>query len=189
MLIDELYQRARSTPSDIVEHLELLSRLSSLCDHVTEFGVRHGMSTLALLFGRPKVLVSYDIYPVAIEHVLSFAAKEAGVSFQFCLEDVLTIQIEATDLLFIDTLHTFDQLSAELQLHAPRVRRFIVMHDTSSCGDRGGGEFGDGAAQSKAGLWPAIARFLRGHPEWRLLFYFTNNNGLTVLERSSSVPY
>jgi len=181
MLIDLLYERARGTPSDIWEHLELLARLASLCDHVTEFGVREGTSTVALLFGRPKVVVSYDMGPLSHLEALQLAATEAGVQFRFCQMDVRTIEIDPTDFLLIDSLHTFDQLTVELGLHAARVRRYIAMHDTTTFGDRGGGDM---EAHTKIGLWPAIALFLREHREWRLLFYLTNNNGMTVLERS-----
>jgi cephalosporin hydroxylase len=183
MRIDELYQRARSTPSDIWEHLELLSRLSSMCGHVTEFGVRHGISTTVLLHGRPDSMISYDIRPLMSSDELAAAAAEAGIQFRFCVADVLTVQIEPTDFLLTDTLHTFDQLAAELRLHAGNVRRFIAIHDTSTFGDRGGGEAGDDEAATKVGVWPAIAQFLRNQRSWKLLFHFTNNNGLTVLER------
>ena len=47
----EQYERARSTPSDINEHCETLRRLASECEHATEFGMRHGVSTVALLAG------------------------------------------------------------------------------------------------------------------------------------------
>jgi hypothetical protein len=188
MLIDHLYQRVRATPSDIWEHLELLSRLASLCDHVTEFGTREGTSTVALLFGRPKAVVSYDIRPLGLAAVLRSAAAEAGVQFQFCQKDVQTIKIDPTDFLLIDTLHTFDQLTVELSLHAERVRRYIAVHDTTTFGDRGGGgEIDDMETPKKVGLWPALALFLREHQEWQLLFYLTNNNGMTVLERRLSV--
>ena len=33
------------------------------------------------------------------------------------------------------------------------------------------------------GLWPAIQEFLDVNPEWKLKERFTNNNGLTILER------
>jgi hypothetical protein len=37
----------------------------------------------------------------------------------------------------------------------------------------------------RKGLWPAVAEFLENHPEWSLRERFVNNNGLTVLEKSS----
>jgi hypothetical protein len=33
------------------------------------------------------------------------------------------------------------------------------------------------------GLGPAIHEFLTNHPEWKLREQFTNNNGLTILQR------
>ena len=183
MLIDEIFENARTTPSDIFEHLELLSRLASLCDHVTEFGARDGASTAALMFGRPKTLISYDIQPFGQAEMFERAAVEADVQFSFVHADVLAVKIDPTDFLMVDTLHTFDQLRAELGLHAGRVRRYIAMHDTTTFGDHGGGEVGDLVARTKVGLWPAIAQFLRENRRWRLLFYLTNNNGMTVLER------
>ena len=106
-MIERLYEEARRRPSDICEHLELLSRLSSLCDGVTEFGVRTGVSTVALIHGRPKRLVSYDVNPVENLSDLAAAADEAGVSFTFHQVNVLRTTIEETGFLFIDTLHTF----------------------------------------------------------------------------------
>ena len=35
------------------------------------------------------------------------------------------------DVLFVDTWHVYGHLKRELALHAPRVRRFIAMHDTT----------------------------------------------------------
>jgi hypothetical protein len=34
---------------------------------------------------------------------------------------------------FIDTLHTGEQLRQELRLHSSRVRKYIVLHDTTLC--------------------------------------------------------
>lgn len=175
--IDELYGVARATPSDIWEHLELLARLSSLCDRVTEFGAGHGTSTTALLFGRCRAVVSYDMNPLPAFDVLAQAAREANIRFDFHQADVLNVEMEPTDFLFIDTLHTYDQLSAELARHAAKVRRFLAMHDTSTFGDRG-------ELRGTIGIWPAVVQFLRESPEWALAFYMTNNNGLTVLQRT-----
>ena len=33
------------------------------------------------------------------------------------------------------------------------------------------------------GLWPAITEFLEIHTDWKLKERFTNNNGLTILEK------
>jgi predicted O-methyltransferase YrrM len=54
------YQRACTTVSDIHQHLRTLSRYASCCRHLTEFGTRTGISTLALLRAVPERLVAYD---------------------------------------------------------------------------------------------------------------------------------
>lgn len=50
----------------------------------------------------------------------------------------MSLRISATtalpwqvDLLFIDTWHVYGHLKRELALHAPRVRKYIAMHDTT----------------------------------------------------------
>src|SRR6185437_11367238 len=57
--LEELYDHVSRTPHDINEHCWLLRELSSQCEHVTEWGKRHNVSTTALLAGQPKILVSY----------------------------------------------------------------------------------------------------------------------------------
>jgi hypothetical protein len=46
-----LFNRCRSVESDIHAHLLRLAQLARECNHVTEFGVRSGMSTFAFLHG------------------------------------------------------------------------------------------------------------------------------------------
>jgi hypothetical protein len=38
-------------------------------------------------------------------------------------------------------------------------------------------------SEIRRGLKPAIDEFLAAHPEWTVKEVFTNNNGLTVLQR------
>lgn len=146
------------------------------CDHVTEFGVRGVFTTWAFLARRPKRMVSYDIeYNANIEGAKNEAAK-AGISFEFRLENTLTASIEPTDLLFIDTTHTFDHLKVELERHAGKVSRYMLVHDTES--------FGEVGADGGPGEKKAIADFLATHPEWTQKEHLTISNGLTVLERN-----
>ena len=54
--------------SDMAAHLPTLALLATRCKHVTEFGVRLGHSTIALLQGLAErgehgCLTSYDIAP------------------------------------------------------------------------------------------------------------------------------
>lgn len=168
-------------PSDINEHLLTLKRYAARCNDVVEFGVRGAVSTWALLAGRPKRLRSFDIvHPdqcggdlAALER----AADAAGIEFSFTQASDLDIEPVKTDLLFIDTLHVYDQLTAELRLHAPTVRLWIIMHDTTTFGERG-------EVAGQRGLWPAVKDFLAGEGRaWQVSVKYPNNNGLTVLER------
>jgi len=178
----EAYRHAAFTPSDINEHLEALHALALECEHVTEFGMRGGVSTVALLAAQPAVLVSWDVNPWAVvsQRCADLLAVTGRTSFQPRVGDTLSITIEPTDLLFIDTLHTAKQLKAELERHADpvanTVRKYLVFHDTATFGMKGE----DG---SEPGLRAAIRWFQRNHafPLWELVEDRQNNNGLVIL--------
>jgi len=145
-------------------------------ERVTEFGVRGGNSTVALACGRPKSLISYDIdkMPEDLKNVVS------GVTdFRFIQKNVLEIIIEETDLLFIDTFHSFGQLQAELELHAPKVRKYIITHDTATFGVVG-------EDKKSPGLINAIEQFISSGV-WKKVKEFKNNSGLIVLKRAVDV--
>lgn len=174
MSLQLIYDVARNVPSDFNEHVPELARLSRKCRHVTEFGMRYGVSTAGLLFGQPEIMISYDLV-LHYNDPIKDAAKKAGIDFRVIKADVLKIEIERTDLLFIDTYHTYEQLRQELRLHAGKVDKYIVMHDTTTFGAKGE----DGGK----GLWLAVQEFLAGNAAWRIMAKYENNNGLTVLKR------
>lgn len=169
--LDELYHLVSTTPSDICEHCTTLKELASRCETVTEFGTRYGVSTIALLAGEPARMTSYDIKRSASVTMIENAVEKTD--FQFVQADTLQSEIEQTDLLFIDTLHTYEQLKAELIRHASKARRYLILHDTVTFGTRGetGGK----------GLRPAIDEFLSDNPQWSVKADFKNCNGLLVL--------
>lgn len=183
---------------DISEHLRTLGRLASGCDHVTEVGVRWVCSSFGLLLGRPKKMLSIDVNPVNPEMLseLTRIAGKQGTEFRFVQANILdTDAVGETDLLFIDTLHTYRQLKTELYLHAHKAGRYIVLHDTVSFGNHDEGQVDLGvlprdlaelidSLPSRRGLLPAIDEFLAVHTEWRVAENHFNNNGLMVLERS-----
>lgn len=164
----------RAQPSDINEHMDTLRSLAQRCEHITEFGVRTGNSTIALLMGLEKSsgsLYSYDInLPRLVLPILPH-----NVVWQFTQADTGALSsIRQTELLFIDTLHTTNQVAAELQ-HAHKVSRYIVFHDTVLFGDKG--------EQGQLGITHAIYSFLAGNPDWQVSAHYPNNNGLLVLAR------
>jgi beta-1,4-mannosyl-glycoprotein beta-1,4-N-acetylglucosaminyltransferase len=172
-----LFERALGTAGDIREHLDFLYRLASTVEHITELGTRRGASASAFLLARPRRLVCYDLDRSEAVSELEAAAEKENVRFEFRQEDVLGVEIEPTDLLFIDTWHVEGQMRAELERHANRSRRYLVLHDTETFGQQG-------ETPGHGGIWGPVAEFARANPHWRLLQHFPHNNGLTVFART-----
>ena len=186
-------------PSDINEHLPTLRRYGNECSHITECGVRSVVSSYAFacaLKGKQNnklIQVDLDWHP----NLGRFADECSleNIHTTFYKESDLTCPIEKTELLFIDTWHIYGHLKRELARWNPYVSKYIIMHDTTV--DEIYGETirmnGNAEIESKnsgipieeinKGLWPAIEEFLNDHTEWKMRERFTNNNGLTILER------
>lgn len=172
-MIEEKYKLLCATASDINEHLPTLKKYAEECPVIVELGVRYIVSTWAFLAGKPKQLISVDIahpstFGADVMEVYG-ATADVGIDFIFIEKSSLDITLPEHDLLFIDTLHTYDQLSKELALHHAKPRKYIIMHDTN--------------LQGEAGMQLAVNEFLDAHPEWAVKEHFLNNNGLTVLHR------
>lgn len=177
MTLQEIYQEKCKNPSDINEHLPVLKEYAGKCNHITEFGVRDVVSTYALMNGKPKIMKSYDISPVenhgTSREYLTQLAFENGVEFEFNVGDTREIEIEETDLLFIDTWHVYEQVKKELEIHSSKVKKYLIFHDTTT--------FGSVGENGGVGLWPAIEEFLNENSNWIIEKKLDNNNGLTIL--------
>jgi hypothetical protein len=174
-LADE-YQAALTTPSDINQNLPVLRQLADECKTIVEMGVRTGVSTRAFLASDAE-LMSFDVVTNPTVQRLFDAARSQGKQAQYIQADVLKIEIDQTDLLFIDTYHTYEQLTQELALHGNRAKKYLVFHDTYTYGLSGE------SGTDRKGLLTAIIEFVIKNPHWRFRIHRTNNNGLTVLER------
>lgn len=132
VLLAESYARLCYTPSDIHLHLPRLAFLAERPEvsHVVELGARSGVSTTAWLYGLQGHgrLTSVDISE----------APDVGVHSNWTFiqgddtdPDVMA-QVDACDILFIDTSHHFDHTLWELRNWSGKVRPggLIVCHDT-----------------------------------------------------------
>jgi len=169
--LEQNYTNAIAQSPDMGLFLPTLKNYSQECEHVTEFGVRWIVSTWGLLLGNPKTMYSYDInhpnvHGAVIEEVYDIA-KENNIKYEFILASTLEIEIEQTDLLFIDTDHTYEQLKAELNLHHSKINKYIICHDTIAFPN----------------MYPAIPEFLNSHPEWSTKEHLTEYPGLIILEK------
>ena len=180
-VFDQEYHWARTNVSDINENVHILYELAQECKTVVEFGVRSGVSTRAFLASDVQLL-SFDIELHPKVRELFLKAQAQGKSVQYIKANVLDIEVEPMDLLFIDTLHTYEQLQKELALHGNKARRYIAFHDTYTFGLKGE----DG--RDRRGLLTAIIEFQIKNPHWRFRIHKTNNNGFTVLERHPQGP-
>jgi hypothetical protein len=174
--LEKIYTQKCERPSDINQHLPILRKYAEQCNHITEFGAKGAVSTWALLAGKPRILNSYDIrYHPDIEKAKKIAA-ENNIDFTFNTKNVLHIEITDTDLLFIDTYHTYDQLKEELRLHGNKASKYLILHDTNIFGRRSV----DG---SNKGLLDAIEEYLSQNPHWKIIEQTSDNVGLTVMQR------
>lgn len=166
-----LLEWAKGLPRDLDKHLDRLAELSRQSSHVTEFSARRE-STLGLLAGEPERLVSYnqesDLLLERLPSLFPWLSIEAH-------DSPAVPAIAETDLLFLDTLHTYARVTQELEKFAGSVRRFIVFHDTDVHGQTGQ----DGGP----GLVQAIRDFLDAHAEWFVVSHTRDQYGLTVLGR------
>jgi hypothetical protein len=179
--------------SDINEHIPTLVEYASGCNHIVEMGVRWVVSTWAFLAAHPKKVTSYDLFHPSryggdLQDVYD-TAKKNNIDFSFVEASVLDIEIEGCDLLFIDTWHCYNQLIRELRMHSPKVKKYIILHDTTTFGhhdeqNHRAQSFRD-AIIDKKGLQPAVNDFLMETTDWKVRKIYTNNNGLTILERKN----
>jgi len=185
--IEGEYSRVKNTFSDINEHIELLYTLGMECDRICEMGVRDGASTRAFLNTNAS-LRSYDIELNDEVKALFQKAKAVGKDVTYEKANVLNIEIDECDLLFIDTWHSGSQLKRELKIHGDKAKKYLVFHDTHTYGCRdekqNWRDFADKRPIAGEGLIKPIIDFIIENPHWKFKEFRTNNNGLTVLERT-----
>jgi hypothetical protein len=153
------------TGASTTDLLELIRWYAKKCEHITEFGVRYVVTTWAFASSKPKKLVCVDERACPVGPVVE-CCKNEGIEFEFRCEDTLKIDIEETDLLFLDTLHTYKQVNAELIRHANNVRKYILVHDTA-----------------EKEVMKAVVDFLYFYDDWTIQEVRPDSYGLTVLER------
>ncbi len=201
--LERIYLSHCKTSSDINEHLPILDELSRECSGVVQIGVSSMAPIWGILQGLSESPFVDRFYlgidpkspPRAILEKVREIAESEEMSFQFQKGSDMEIDIPLTDMLFIDFIHTYCHLTYELEKFSSKVRKYIVVHDTSdpwSSRDddqyRGDySEYDSSIDRQKRGLWPAIEDFLEKHPEWCLLKRRLNNHGLTILKRIDDI--
>lgn len=190
--IEQTYHRHVSGGTAIAPHLCRLWDLAKGLDLAVEFGVKRGASSSALLLGARRVM-SFDVVATAEAKALKTAA---GDRWDYRIEDSRTAAVPDCDLLFIDSLHTFAQMRAELFAHGNKALRYIVCHDVGTFGEVDAvGETGAQAWKyvqgqsvplNVCGIRPAIDEFQIENPHWRVAARYVDSHGLLVLKRDAN---
>ena len=134
-----IYDYYVKNPSDINQHIPVLKQLAKECSSAIELGAKNMVPTWGILLGlsessgRNRHYIGIDVDQPPVEKLLlaRIMAKSEGISFEFLQGDDLKINTPETDLLFIDSYHTYAYLTAELEKYAPHTMKYIAMHDTS----------------------------------------------------------
>lgn len=188
---------------DIMEHLPTLYKYAKECDSVFETGVRGCVSSWAFLYGlldnkstNKKCLFMNDISVCDVEELLHVSKNFDNINVTYEWKNNLLLDFkENYDITFIDTWHVYGQLKRELNKFSKITNKYIIMHDTEV--DKINGEcLRNGwnpeymasisnipVEEHKLGLQKAIDEFLEINKEWKLKISYTNNNGLTILQR------
>ena len=200
--ITKCYTDVNSTPSDINEHIATLYRYATECERITECAARPAISTWAFLKGlidggheNKEFTLVYTSYYPNIE-VAKHAAIQCGLNAKFIKGNDLMVELERTDLLFIDSWHVYGHMKRELEKLAPLTQKYIIMHDTTIDAYYGESirvgwnikqqsiDSGIPVDEIAKGIWPAIEEFLAVNADqWTLHERYVNNNGLTILKR------
>jgi len=140
-------------------------------DQYKELGVFQGMSAAGACFGYPSRIELID------KSLEKFIPNEALFE-AFCADndiDLVTRQVSSSDprsasdcdVLLVDSFHQVKHLNAELKIHAPRTRKFMIFHDTTKPNDL---------------LYRALVAFARRNP-WKVVERNELACGYTVLQR------
>jgi hypothetical protein len=164
------FELAKKTPSDFHEHVETLRDLATKCHHVTQIGIWGKPSRIALA-QNGSTFVDYSPSPRSEWSELKrfLGEKFIGKEWQPGLE------IDETDLLFIDTYHTAEDTINLFSKHAPKVRKYLIVHTTEIFGEKGD--------NGGPGILIGVRQFVHENREWTVVRQDKNNYGLIVLSR------
>lgn len=164
--IQKRYEEWLFTPSDIIEHLPTLYDYAK--GTIVELGTRYGASTSAFVAacekGKCKKVISYDIDPLC-----NSLYQIPGYKKYWDFRNKSSISPDPLapnkiDVLFIDTIHTYEHVTKELSLWVPKLNNsaVIIFHDTENT---------------------EVKKAIEEHPLLKNSSkeYRTNNNGLGIV--------
>lgn len=155
--------------------LSIIKKYAEEVDHITEFGLRLGESTAAMLAAGPKKLITYDIDPHCLSTYNLLNSFPFETEFIFRCEDSYNADIEETDLLFADCSPVPASRIKQVLTKQTQVKKYIMIYDTDW--------FGEIGLDGGPGLKFPINDFLKYYKEWKFHNHYSIDGGLTVLKR------
>ena len=160
-------QQRKAHGTHYTDNHKALTKYGAECPIQKELGVSQGGTLAALMLTQPAMLTGVDYDGGRFKpyrQLFEDYADQYGIEFRFMQRDSLDARTAtACDLLHIDSRHTVTHLRQELALHAPKVSKYIVLHDT----------------HAKPELMTVINTFAG----WRVIEQNKKNVGYTVISR------
>jgi hypothetical protein len=155
---------------DYTAQHDVIKDKAAECQTYRELGIMQGATAAAAaLAGYEKLhLIDINIDPFEpyislFDSIKSTVTVEERSSITFKLNE-----LEKVDFLLIDSLHKENHLRRELAIHAPRVNKYILFHDTFE----------------KPELQEVIDKFIKNNiTSWELEEYYQKNVGYTLIKR------
>jgi predicted O-methyltransferase YrrM len=195
--VHDVYEEFCKQPQyAITHHLPYLKQMAARCDVIVELGVSAGRSSSAFLCGMPENgrLISYDVVITKSARELHRLAGDGGPEWLLCHGRSEEATPGEHDMLFVDSLHTYKQVKAELDLWADHCRRWIILHDTVTFGAYAAdGETGRHVPRARGsvqvtspeqlGIRMAVDELMMRDDSWHVERHDWRSHGLLTLER------
>ena len=191
--------------SNAKEYLRVLNEYATECESILELGVGAGISSWALLNGiinnkkQTKRYFFNDINPCNIDELLKTTKHLDYLKIECRWINDLQLTLnsdEFFDLTFIDTWSVYAQLKRELDKYGKITKKYMIIHNTEIDAVYGetirlglnahkqSQESGFPLDEINCGLQKAIDEFLHSNKDWNIKATYTQNNGLTILEKA-----
>lgn len=149
---------------------DVIKLKASECQTYRELGIMQGATAAAAALAGYEKLHLIDI---SIQPFKPYISLFDPIKPKVTIEERSSIhykpnELEKVDFLLIDSLHRDGHLKKELSIHAQRVNKYILFHDTFV----------------KKELQRVIDKFVKAnYREWTLVEYYQENVGYTLIKR------
>lgn len=163
---------------ECVYHHEILRELTvnEKVSRVAECGVFQGWSTALFMTCEIESLCSYEI---DFQHIaplfLTFMQVKGDIDWSLTAHNSVSEPINPADLVFLDTVHTYEFVKQEIALQAPRASKFVAVHDANYPIDNTHKKVRDAVVEYAE----------KSNGIWRVVLDSKHDTGFIVIERQT----